>query len=266
MLEFKQVIALTVLMVLLLLESVLPCYTHTFAQRSRFFHDARNLAWGLLNGLLGAVSIAILLASIDGHASEFGFGLLRLVALPRIAEWLLVLLLFDCWMYWWHRLNHRMPFLWRFHRMHHSDREMDASTGVRFHTGEILLSGLARCLVMPLLGISVAQLIIYETILLPVVFFHHSNVRLPKWLDFGLAYLIVSPAVHRVHHSRICEETNSNYGSVLPWWDWLFGSLRIRHDVEAIELGLDDFSGDAANTLAGMATTPLAGTDSEPGR
>lgn len=258
MFSTKQLIALGVLSALLVLETALPFYSHNAASRSRLRHDALNFAWGIVNALLGAAFVATLLASVDTYAAARNIGLLRAIPLPPIIEWGLALLLFDLWMYVWHRLNHQLPFLWRFHRMHHSDRAMDASTGVRFHTGEILLSGLARLLVLPLLGMSIAQLIVYESILLPVIFFHHSNVRLPRWLDFGLAYLVVSPAVHRVHHSRIREETNSNYGSVLPWWDWLFGSLCIRRDTEAIELGLDEFRGNASETLTGMATTPLA--------
>jgi len=253
----KQLIALGALAVFLTLETLLPFYHHNTAPRVRLPHDARNFAWGLLNTLLGAAFVATLLTSVDAYAAAKGVGLLRAIELPSFVQWILVLLLFDFWMYIWHRINHQVPFLWRFHRMHHSDRAMDASTGVRFHTGEILLSGFARLVVLPLLGMSIAQLVVYESILLPVIFFHHSNVRLPRWLDFGLAYFLVSPAVHRVHHSRIREETNSNYGSVLQWWDWLFGSFRIRHDSEAIELGLDEFEGDASETIAGMALMPF---------
>lgn len=258
MFSTKQLIALGALSVLLVLETLLPFYPHNSTPGLRLRHDLRNFAWGTVNTLLGAAFVATLLATVDAYAAVNHFGLLRAIDLPPPIEWGIALLLFDLWMYLWHRLNHQLPFLWRFHRMHHSDRAMDASTGVRFHTGEILLSGVARLFVLPLLGISIPQLILYESILLPIIFFHHSNVRLPSWLDFGLAYLVVSPAVHRVHHSRIREETNSNYGSVLPWWDWLFRSLRIRRDTEAIELGLDEFGDNASETLTGMATTPLA--------
>jgi sterol desaturase/sphingolipid hydroxylase (fatty acid hydroxylase superfamily) len=171
---------------------------------------------------------------------------------------ILVILAFDLWMYLWHRANHRIPFLWRFHRMHHSDPEMDASTGLRFHPGEQLLSGMARLLVIPVLGVSITQLAVYEALLLPVILFHHSNVAIPDWMDRGLRALVVTPAMHRVHHSRWQPETDSNYGSVFPWWDRLLGSFRLREDARTIHLGLDEFDGPGWQSLGGMLRTPLA--------
>ncbi|MEN1681396.1 MAG: sterol desaturase family protein [Planctomycetota bacterium] len=170
------------------------------------------------------------------------------------------LLAFDCWMYWWHRLNHRVPLLWRLHRVHHSDTAMDASSGLRFHPGEILLSGAARLIVVPLLGVPAELVALYGAVALPVVLAHHANVWLPRWLDFGLftSGLLVTPAMHRVHHSRVRDETNSNYSSVLPIWDRLFGTLCVRRDIERIDFGLDEFRDPGAQTVAGMLTTPLA--------
>lgn len=255
----KHLTAITVLATLWVLEALIPFFTHQHPNlRERVLHDLRNFAWGGVNLALGAVFVSTVLVTADSLAQAHDWGLLRWVELPSPAGWVVAFVLLDVWMYVWHRLNHEMPLLWRFHRMHHSDMAMDVSTGVRFHTGEIVLSGIARLVVVPLLGISIEQLLVYEAVMLPVVLLHHSNVRLPRWLDYGLAWVIVSPAVHRVHHSHLPAETNSNYGSVFPWWDWLFRSLRMRRDVENIVYGLDEFQGSAASSLRGMAITPLA--------
>jgi sterol desaturase/sphingolipid hydroxylase (fatty acid hydroxylase superfamily) len=178
--------------------------------------------------------------------------------LPSWIEGALALLLLDFWMYLWHRANHVIHFLWRFHRTHHSEPDMDVSTGIRFHPGEILLSGIVRLAVIPILGIQLWHLALYESILYPVVMLHHSNVRLPRWLDYGLLAVVVTPAMHRVHHSRWRPETDSNYGSVLPYWDRLFRTFRLREDARAVELGLDEFDGPEWQSLVGFAKTPLA--------
>jgi sterol desaturase/sphingolipid hydroxylase (fatty acid hydroxylase superfamily) len=169
----------------------------------------------------------------------------------------LAFVLLDFWMYVWHRANHRVPFLWRFHRMHHSDPQMDASTGARFHPGEILLGGLAGLVVIPVLGIALWQLVIYEAVLFCVVLLHHSNLRLPTWLDHGLLVLVVTPAMHRVHHSRLHAERDSNYGSVLPYWDLLLGSFRLRTDARTIEIGLDGFDDPRLQGFTGLLRTPF---------
>ncbi|MEM6799738.1 MAG: sterol desaturase family protein, partial [Planctomycetota bacterium] len=246
---------------LLVTEAVAPFFIEQRRDWRRLLrHDLRNLAIGGLNALCFSSLFAAAVLVLEYEVSMRGYGLLWLLDLPNQGRLAVGVVLFDLWMYWWHRMNHAVPFLWRFHRMHHSDPAMDASSAVRFHPGEIFLSGLARLIVLPLIGMPLMVLLVYEAILLPVILFHHANIRLPRWLDFGLfrAGLLVTPAMHRVHHSRVREETNSNYGSVLPLWDRLFGSLRVRRDVDQIALGLDDFADERNQTLNGMLTTPLA--------
>lgn len=251
----KNLLLITTLAILWIGESVIPFFQDR-TWRARIRHDLRSLIFGLFNAGSGALFMAGLLVLVDQEATEASFGLLRQFSAPAAVKMVLAVLMFDLWMYAWHRLNHRVPFLWRFHRMHHSDPAMDAMSAVRFHPGEILLSNLARLAVVPLLGISIPQLIVYESILLPVVILHHANVRLPRWLDHGGMALLVTPAMHRVHHSRRRRETNSNYGSILPWWDWLFGSLRHRKDTENIEYGLSEY-GEDSQTLLRLLTTPF---------
>ena len=258
-----QWIAAGVITLLMILECVIPYYTQQRQNLGRLLrHDARNLLIGLINLLLPAALFAGLLLAVDQTAAASNIGLLRQFSAPAWVKLALALLMFDLWMYAWHRLNHAAPLLWRFHRMHHSDQAMDATTAVRFHPGEIVLSGVARLAVVPLLGMSLPQLAIYESILLPVILFHHSNLRLPTWLDFGwlkraATALLVTPAMHRVHHSQLREETNSNYGSVLPWWDWLFRTLRVRLDSQNIQFGLPEFHRPRTRTLLGMLRTPF---------
>lgn len=255
--ETKHWVSVTVLVILWLAESYRPFFANFTDTRERLRHDVRNLAWGAVNAALGAAALALAFVQLDAWSEKQQQGILRQFALPDWLALVLAVVLLDFWTYWWHRLNHALPFLWRFHRTHHSDVAMDVSSGVRFHTSEIFFSWVMRLAVLPALGVSLVQLATYEALLLPVVLFHHSNLKLPRWLDFGLLAIVVTPAMHRVHHSREVTETNSNYGSLLPWWDWLFGSLRLRRDVENITYGLDEFGDPRWQTLRGMLRTPL---------
>jgi sterol desaturase/sphingolipid hydroxylase (fatty acid hydroxylase superfamily) len=169
----------------------------------------------------------------------------------------LAILLFDCWQYWWHRINHRVPFLWRFHAVHHADAAMDATSGVRFHTLEIALSFAVRLLVLPLIGVTVPQLLLYEAMTLPIILFHHSNIRLPYRVDLALRWLIVTPWMHWVHHSRWQPETDSNYSSFLSVWDRIFGSFRLRERPQEIVQGLDGWEEREWRSLPGMLLAPF---------
>jgi sterol desaturase/sphingolipid hydroxylase (fatty acid hydroxylase superfamily) len=205
------VAAACVLILLTALESWLPA---ALDRQRRLRHAARNLSLGSLNVALLALLATPFLAQVAVWAEENRVGLLRLMNVSPMIGGVLAILLFDAWMYLWHRANHQLGFLWRFHRVHHSDPEMDATTAVRFHTGEILISSALRLAVIPLLGITIYQLLVYEMALLPVILFHHSNVRFPESLDRWLRTIIVTPAIHRVHHSRLRMETDSNYSSI----------------------------------------------------
>lgn len=255
----KTVVAGLVLVALWTAESLVPFYEEFEGSvRERLRHDTRNLALGVLNALLLSVLFGGAFVALEGWTEASAVGLLRALAWPGWLETAAVVVLFDLWMYVWHRANHEIPLLWRFHRVHHSDPDMDATTGLRFHPGEQVLSASARIVVLPLLGMALWQLALYEALLLPVILFHHSNVELPRRLDYGLLGVVVTPAMHRVHHSRWQPETDSNYGSILPWWDRLFGSFRLRDDARTIPLGLDAFDDERWQDLRGMLKTPLA--------
>ena len=137
------------------------------------------------------------------------------------------LLVLDAFTYFWHRANHRLPFLWRFHRVHHADAKMDVTTASRFHIGEIAMSSVLRMPLLFLTGIRLWELGIFEAAMLLVVQFHHANIGVGARLDRWLRLFIVTPAMHKVHHSRVSVETNSNYSSLLSVWDRVFGTYRV---------------------------------------
>jgi sterol desaturase/sphingolipid hydroxylase (fatty acid hydroxylase superfamily) len=253
--HWPTLIASAGLILLWTLETWLPA---ALGRRRRLRHAAGNLTLALLNALALALLAGPLLILTAERAAESGFGLLRLLSLPPLASAALAVLMLDGWMYLWHRANHRFAFLWRFHRVHHSDAEMDATTALRFHPGEILISASLRLALIPLLGVTLPQLLLYDALLMPVILFHHSNVRFPERWDRLMRALLASPAMHRVHHSRARAEADSNYASVLSCWDRLGRSLRLREGGQPVNFGLDEFGGEDRESAAGMLLMPFA--------
>lgn len=253
--NLPTLIATASLMLLLGLESWLPAVVE---RRQRLRHVVRNLGLAGFNALIMALLLAPLIRQGSAWAESSGVGLLRLVAWPTVPAYLAAFLLFDGWMYLWHRANHQFSFLWRFHRVHHSDPAMDVTTAIRFHPGELLISTALRLAVIPLLGISLYQLLVYEMVLLPVILFHHSNVQFPERGDRWLRWLLVTPALHRVHHSRLRNETDSNYASVFSAWDRLAGTSRLRQDGQPVNFGLAGCDGEEWQGLSGLLTTPFS--------
>lgn len=255
----KPALVAAVLALLWFLEGLIPMFEGRFARpRERVRHDAANVALGVFNAAVVAVVFAGATLFVTEWARARPFGLLHWLKLPT--PWVAgvaALVLFDLWQYAWHRMNHRVPVLWRFHAVHHADEELDASSGLRFHTGEIVLSSVARLLVLPVLGMTVGQLVVYEAVLLPVVLFHHGNVKLSERADRRLRWLLVTPWMHWVHHSRWQPETDSNFASVFSFWDRLFGSFRLAEDPRALALGLDGVDPRHGSSLTGMLVMPF---------
>jgi sterol desaturase/sphingolipid hydroxylase (fatty acid hydroxylase superfamily) len=250
----RTIVATTGLLVLFGLETWLPFHQ---GRSQRLRHGLRNLALSVLNGTMVVVLFAAPLTAAASWAGDARFGLLNMLALPPFATAALAVLLFDLWMYAWHRATHRIPFLWRFHRMHHSDQDMDVTSAVRFHAGEVALSSGLRMGVLVLLGMDVRLLLVYEVAMLPIIQLHHSNVRLPRKLDALICLIFPSPNMHRIHHSVVRSEHDGNYGSIFSFWDRLFGSFHWRPDPERVELGLRDFKDARWLSLWGMLRTPL---------
>lgn len=256
------------LLVLLLWWESLTPFLPLFQQgwRDRVRHGLRNVAVALLNSGMTALAFAGLWSSAVSFADQRSFGIANWAGLAGWSHALAAILLLDAWTYFWHRMNHTVPFLWRFHRTHHSDAQMDVTTASRFHLGEILFSNCLRIPVIALIGIHLWELALYEALLLAVIQFHHANVGLPKAIDQILRCVIVTPAMHKVHHSHEQLETDSNYSSLLSVWDRLFRSLRLRDDPRTIRFGLEGFDGSEHQSLAGIMKTPVVAGPSRQSR
>jgi len=191
-------------------------------------------------------------------ASDNNWGFLNRLDIDDLVGIPLFLLAFDLMIYWQHRLFHAVSFLWRFHRMHHTDPDYDLSTGNRFHPVEILLSALIKCVLILLLGPPAVAVLIAEVVLNATSIFNHSNIRLPHSLDTVLRRVIVSPDMHRVHHSVERQEHDSNFGFNLSIWDRIFGSYTAQPAAghEAMEIGIRGFRGDESISLWKMLLQP----------
>jgi len=198
-------------------------------------------------------------------AEAHGFGLLNVIPLPRWAAVLIAIIVLDLAIYLQHVLFHAVPALWRLHRMHHADLEFDVSTGLRFHPLEILLSMLIKFTVVAAIGAPALSVLIFEIVLNATSMFSHTNMRIPERIDRVLRWLVVTPDMHRVHHSIVARETNSNFGFNLPWWDRLFGTYKPQpaagHD--AMTIGIDQFRDARELRLDRMLAQPFRG---DPGR
>lgn len=212
---------------------------YLFPQRKELLktsHDLKNVMVGLINLLFSFVSGYYLQMKIVYTAAN-DFGMIPFAKISKVISIVLQILCIDLFVYWWHRVNHRIPILWRFHKFHHEDENMNTTTAVRFHTIELFFSVIAKAIFLSLIGATVTGLIAYGILFFPVVLLVHSNIRINEKADLLLRKLIISPLMHRIHHSNIIVETNSNYGSVFPFWDRIFKSYR-KKPISAIKFGL----------------------------
>ncbi len=203
---------------------------------------------------LGAVSVAIV-------AEDRGWGLFNNLDLPAWLSVTLAVIALDLAIYLQHVLFHAVPALWRLHMVHHADLDIDVTTGVRFHTIEIVLSMLIKATAVGLLGAPPLAVLIFEVLLNATTMFNHSNIRLHTNADRVLRLFVVTPDMHRVHHSIITRETNSNFGFNLPWWDFLLGTYRSQpaegHD--RMTIGLAQFRDERVERLDQMLALPFVG-------
>ena len=224
-----------------------------------------NLSITFLNPLLLYLLLPILAIDMATKAHAEGWGLLNNVDLAFWLELVIGLVVLDLVIYLQHVMFHAIPILWRLHMMHHADLDYDLTTGLRFHPIEILLSMVIKLCVVSALGPPVAAVLTFEVILNGMAIFNHGNIRVPLKLDHLLRYLVVTPDMHRVHHSVIIRETNSNFGFNLSWWDRLFGTYRPQpaKGHEAMTIGLSQFREPEKLTLPWLLVLPFIGN---PGR
>lgn len=250
----KPALTVAILAALWSWESLSPLIA---GRQKRLRHARRNLFIAVLNTIILALLFGAATVGVASWAAKHDFGLLNWLDLPWPWRLLAAVLLLDGWLYAWHRLNHGVPLLWRFHRMHHADPEMDVTTATRFHLGEHLGAATLRLGLIPLFGVSVVEILVFETLVVANTMFHHANISLGP-LDSPLRWLVVTPRMHQIHHSRQRPETDSNYSVLFSFWDRLFRSYRMRTGDEPIELGLNEFDEDRWQTVAGMLKTPFA--------
>jgi sterol desaturase/sphingolipid hydroxylase (fatty acid hydroxylase superfamily) len=215
-----------------ILEYLYPFFTYKQSWTSRI---ATNFALGLLNTVLSKLVIVALLTWV-WHQQTWP-GLFHAIPIPWIVG-VLSFLVLDIYRYGWHVLMHLWPLGWRFHRVHHSERAMNISTAYRFHFIEVMVSYFPLIFLIWLFGISPIALLVYEVLFTAVEVFQHSNWAIPVKVDRLIAHLLITPNLHRVHHSQIVKETNSNYGSLLSIWDRVFGTFRYCRRPKTIKLGL----------------------------
>lgn len=214
---------LGVFVLLAVAETWVPRRALLVAKGKRWF---ANLGILFLNVLLVRWMLPAAAVGIALVAEERGVGLLQLVEWPLWLKIALAVLALDLAIYLQHVMFHAVPLLWRLHRMHHADLDFDVTTGTRFHPVEMLLSMLIKAAVIFVIGAPVVAVLVFEIVLNLAAMFNHSNIRVPAALDAVLRLFIVTPDMHRVHHSLEADETNRNFGFNLPWWDRLFGTYR----------------------------------------
>ncbi len=208
------------------------------AVESKWKRDTRNLA------VAGVAAVALQLAErpviapLTALVKRRKFGLLQQLPLPRPLEVALAIVLLDYTLYVWHVLTHRVPWLWRFHLVHHADLDLDASTALRFHFGELIHSVAWRAAQVLVIGVSPSSLSAWQGFLFVSILFHHSNVRLPIEAERRLNLFVVTPRMHGIHHSLVREETDANWSSGLTVWDRLHGTLKLNVPQDEITIGV----------------------------
>lgn len=205
---------------------------------SKLTHTGRNLAVAGLAAVTLQLVERPMIQPLSEYVEKRRWGLLKFLKLPTPLEVGLAVILMDYTLYWWHVLMHRVPLLWRFHLPHHVDLDLDASTALRFHAGELAIATGWRAAQVTLIGVSPLSLSVWQTFLLLSVLFHHSNVRLSLELERRLNKVVVTPRMHGIHHSIVKDETNSNWSSGLTIWDRLHRTLRLNVPQQEITIGV----------------------------
>ncbi len=241
-------------LLLLLLESLRPLRRLKRTRGSRYLVNAVLTGLGFLTGVL-TVRPAALGSAL--WAQRHGIGLLNLASLPLWVQVAAGVLLMDLTFYYWHRLNHTHPLLWRFHNVHHADPDMDVTTSFRFHFGEVLYSTAFRLLQVALIGVLPLTYLVYEVVFNCATMFHHSNLRLPVAGERLLNKIFVTPRMHGVHHSAVGPETNSNYSVIFSCWDRLNRSLKLNVSSRDIVIGVPGYLRPGDNLILPLLALPF---------
>ena len=240
-------------------ELVVPRRKGVFSRRSRWPHNLGLLFVDaiVLRVMAPGAAIGVALA-----AQEHGWGLLNLVLLPSWAAFLVGVVLLDLVIYFQHVMFHAAPTLWRLHRVHHADLDFDVTTGIRFHPIEILISTVIKCAAVAAIGAPILSVLVFEVLLNATAMFNHANASVRKGIERWLRWLVVTPDMHRIHHSVEYDESSSNFGFNLPWWDRVFGTYRAqpRMGQAVMPVGVDAFRSPGDQRLDQLLIQPLRET------
>jgi len=244
--------------IMAILETLWPRRKRNFPRHRRWIS---NSALVVIDTLALRVAVPILAVSLAHITARNGWGLLTLLTLPNIIEIILGVILLDLAIFGQHVASHKIPILWRIHKVHHTDRDIDVTTGVRFHPAEIIISMAYKLLCVVVIGPAAVAVIIFEILLNGSAMFNHANFHLPRSLDHIIRLFVVTPDMHRVHHSVINRETDSNYGFFLTLWDRLFRTYRAQpvngHD--DMTIGLTDYQTEKPTQLLWSLWLPFMG-------
>lgn len=230
----------SILLIMMLVEWLKPARQSPIKSSKRWF---ANFGLVFASSLIARLAVPIGLTAVAIYTQKNGIGLFNLIELPSIIVIVLSLILLDILIYWQHRLFHRVPILWRLHRVHHADAHVDTSTGLRFHPLEIVLSILIKLIAVIVLGVPAIAVLIFEIALNGLALFNHANIRLPPAIEKPARLILMTQILHRIHHSQVVSETNSNYGFSVIWWDKLFGSYKsvAKKTDDQIDIGLIEY-------------------------
>ncbi|WP_269519610.1 sterol desaturase family protein [Alteromonas sp. BMJM2] len=253
---------ISVFCIMAVLEACIPARKSILSRKERW---VGNLSMVIFGAVLSRLIIPASLVGISFWASERGYGLLNMLSVGEsdlvstVAVTVGVLIL-DIVIYWQHRLFHTVPLLWRVHKMHHADSHVDTTTGLRFHPIEIVISLGIKAAAVVAFGLPVLAIIIFEVALNGFALFNHANIRLPQQWDDRLSKFIITQRLHRIHHSQVKEESNSNFGFSVSWWDKVFNSFKARaHESdESLPIGQRDVPATKGNaTLLSLLRQPF---------
>jgi sterol desaturase/sphingolipid hydroxylase (fatty acid hydroxylase superfamily) len=250
----------TVLVVMALAEAAWPRRERTLPRLTRW---PSNLAVVVLDSLLVRLVFPMTAVAVAALGEARGWGLLNVMQVPAWIAVPVAVIVLDLVIYLQHVMFHAVPTLWRLHRMHHADLDFDVTTGSRFHPVEIMLSMVIKLTVIAALGAPALAVLIFEVLLNATAMFNHGNLRLPLWLDRWVRLLVVTPDMHRVHHSVVVRETNSNFGFNLSVWDRMFGTYRDQPEAghDGMAIGVETIRDPAEQRLDRMLTQPFRGSD-----
>lgn len=256
--SFRLVIFAGVLLSMMALEAVAPRRNRTSARTRRW---STNIALVVIDTFAARLLGPLIAGAVAIYAHENGVGLFNMIDMPMIVSIIISVMALDMAIYWQHVAFHKVPLFWRFHKVHHADRDIDVTTGVRFHPAEIVLSMLYKAICVLALGPSLIAVILFEVILNASAMFNHANFKLPQAADRIIRPFLVTPDMHRVHHSDIECETNSNYGFCLSVWDRLFRSYiaqpKLGHD--KMTIGLSEYQTQEPNRILWSLIVPFTG-------